>query len=45
VKLKKTAAEMSSLLHDMCRENTLSRTCVPEWHKRFTEGRKGVEDE
>jgi hypothetical protein len=44
VKLKKTATETFSLLHEAYGENTLSRARVLIWHKRISEGREDVED-
>jgi hypothetical protein len=44
-KLKKTAPETSNLLHELYRENPLSRAHVFEWHKSFSEERKSVEDD
>jgi hypothetical protein len=45
VKLKKTATEMLNLLCEAYGENTLSRACVFELHKRFSEGREDVADD
>ena len=45
VKLGKTAAETLSMLKDVYGDQTMSRTRVYEWHKRFTSGRDDVEDD
>jgi hypothetical protein len=43
VKLKNTATGTFSLLCKEYGENTLSRACVFEWHKRFSEGKQDIE--
>jgi hypothetical protein len=43
--LKNTAMDMFNLLCEVCGENTLSRACLFEWHKRFSEERQDVEDD
>jgi hypothetical protein len=43
--LKKTATEKLSLLCEVYGENTLSRAHVFQWHKKFSEGREGLEDD
>lgn len=45
VKLKKSATECYQLLKEVFGDNTMSRTCVFEWHRRFSEGREEVEDD
>ena len=45
VKLRKTAAESLKMLCDVYGDSSMSRTRVFEWHKRFVEGRKDVEDD
>ena len=45
VKLKKSATECYQLLKEVFGDNTLSRTRVFEWHRRFSEGREEVEDD
>ena len=37
--------ECIKLLKDVYCENLMSRSRVFEWHKRFSEGRKKVEDD
>ena len=46
VKLKKTSpTECIKLLKDVYDDNLMSRSRVFDWHKRFSEGRKEVEDD
>jgi hypothetical protein len=44
-KLKKTATETYQLFREVCGEDTLSRTRVSEWHRRFLAGREVENDE
>jgi hypothetical protein len=44
-KLNKTAAETYQLLCEVYGEDTLSRSRVFEWHRRFLGGREDVEDD
>uniref|UniRef100_A0A8C4Q4B9 Mos1 transposase HTH domain-containing protein n=1 Tax=Eptatretus burgeri TaxID=7764 RepID=A0A8C4Q4B9_EPTBU len=43
-KLGKTSSESFTMLQQVNGEETMSRTCAFEWHKRFKEGREEVED-
>jgi transposase len=45
VKLKKTPTECYKLLKEVYGESSLSRVCVFEWHKQFSEGRESTEDD
>ena len=45
VKLKKSAAETFQLFTEAYGEDCMSRACVFEWHKRFSEGREIVNDD
>lgn len=45
VKLNKTATESFCLLKQVYGEQSLSRSQVFEWHRRFKEGREDVEDD
>ena len=45
IRLGKTPTETFSLLQEVYRDATMSRTRVFEWHKRFREGREDVEDD
>ena len=44
-KLGKTPSESFTMLQQVFREETMSRTRAFEWHKRFIEGREVVEDD
>jgi hypothetical protein len=44
-KLKKTATKTYQLLREVYGEDTLSRAHVFDWHRRFSGGRKDVEDD
>ena len=44
-KLGKTPSESFTMLQQVYREETMSRTRAFEWHKRFKEGREEVEDD
>uniref|UniRef100_A0A8C4Q567 Mos1 transposase HTH domain-containing protein n=1 Tax=Eptatretus burgeri TaxID=7764 RepID=A0A8C4Q567_EPTBU len=44
-KLGKTPSESFTMLQQVYREDTMSRTHAFEWHKRFKEGREEVEDD
>ena len=43
-KLGKTPSESFAMLQQVYGEETMSRTCAFQWHKRFKEGREEVED-
>ena len=43
-KLVKTPSECFALLQQVYKEETMSRACAFEWHKRFREGREECED-
>jgi len=45
VKLEKTAIGTFNLLREAYEENTLPRSRVSEWHKRWSEGGEDVEDD
>jgi hypothetical protein len=45
VKLKKTATKTFEMLKSAYGEEYLSRTSVFEWHKRFKEGQKSLQDD
>ena len=45
VRLGKTPTEALKLLQDVYGDNTMSRTPLFEWHRRFKEGREEVEDD
>ena len=45
VRLGKTPTEALKLLQEVYGNDTMSRTCFLEWHKRFKEGREEVEDD
>ena len=45
VKLGKLATETLKMLSNVYGDSSMSRTRVFEWHKRFMEGRKDVEDD
>ena len=44
-KFGKTPSESFAMLQQVCGEETMSRTCAFEWHKRFKEGQEEVEDD
>jgi hypothetical protein len=44
INLKKTATETFEMLKSGYDEGCLSRTSVSEWHKRFKEGQKSLQD-
>ena len=44
-KLGKVTIETLKMLRDVYGDSSMSRTRVFEWHKRFVEGTKGVEDD
>ena len=44
-RLGKTPTEAPKLLQDVYGDDTMSRTCLFEWHRRFKEGRVEVEDD
>ena len=41
----KTPTEVLTLLQEVCGDDTMSRTPLFEWHRRFKEGREEVEDD
>ena len=43
VRLGKTATEALKLLQEVHGDDTMSRTCLFEWHRRFKEGREEVD--
>ena len=43
--LGKTPTEALKLLQEVNGDDTMSRTCLFEWHRRFKEGREEVEDD
>ena len=45
VRLGKTPSEALKLLQEVYGDDTLSRACFFEWHRRFKEGREEVEDD
>ena len=45
VRLGKTPTEALKLLQKVYGDDTMSRTCLLEWHRRFKEGREEVEDD
>ena len=45
VRLGKTPTEAPKLLQEVYGDDTMSRTCLSEWLRRFKEGREEVEDE
>ena len=45
VRLGKTPTEALKLLQEVYGDDTMSRTCLFEWHRRFKEGREEVEDD
>jgi len=45
VKLKKSTTETFQLLTEAYGEDCMSRACVFEWHKRFSEGRESLKDD
>ena len=45
VRLKKSATETLNLLQEAFHENALKKTAVFDWHKRFREGRRSLEDD
>ena len=45
VRLGKTPTEALKLLQEVYGDNTTSRTCLFEWHRRFKKGREEVEDD
>ena len=45
VRLGKTPTEALKLLQGVYGDDTMSRTSLFEWHKRFKEGREEVEDD
>ena len=45
VRLEKTATEALKLLQEVHGDDTMSRTRLFEWHRRFKEGREEVEDD
>ena len=45
VRLGKTPTEALKLLQEVYGDDTMSRTCLLEWHRRFKEGREKVEDD
>lgn len=45
VKIGKSATEMFDLLEVVHGESVLERSAVPDWHRRFREGREEVEDD
>jgi hypothetical protein len=45
IKLKKTSTKCYKLLQDAYGDSTLSRACIFEWYKCFSEGRKSTEDD
>ena len=45
VRLGKTPTEALKLLQEVYGDDTMSRTCLCEWDRRFKEGREQVEDD
>ena len=45
VRLGKTPTEALKLLQEVYGDDTMSRTCLFDWHRRFKEGREEVEDD
>ena len=45
VRLEKTPTEALRLLQEVCGDDTISRTRLFEWHRRFSEERELVEDD
>ena len=45
VRLGKTPTEALKLLQEVYGDDTMSRTRLFEWHRRFKEGREKVEDD
>ena len=45
VRLGQTPTEALKLLQKVYGDDTMSRTCLLEWHRRFKEGREEVEDD
>ena len=45
VRLGKTPTEALQLLQEVYGDDTMSRTCLFEWHRKFKEGREEVEDD
>ncbi|VVC39540.1 Hypothetical protein CINCED_3A020937 [Cinara cedri] len=45
VKLKKSPTECLKMLSEVYGKDTMSRTRVFEWHKKFKDGREGVKDD
>jgi len=45
VKMKKSTMETFQLLTEFYGEDCMSRACVFEWHKRFSEGRESLKDD
>ena len=45
VHLRKTPTEALKLLQEVYGDDTMSRTCFFEWHKKFKERREEVEDD
>ena len=45
VRLGKTPTEVLKLLQEVYGDDTMSRSCLFEWHRRFKEGRDEVEDD
>ena len=45
VRLGKTPTEALKLLQEVYGDDTMSRTRLFEWHRRFKEGREAVEDD
>ena len=45
VKLEEATTEILKMLRDVYGDSSMSRTRIFEWHKRFVEGRKDVEDD
>jgi len=43
VRLGKTPTEALKLLQEVCGDDTMSRTRLFEWHRRFKEGREEME--
>ena len=45
VRLGKSPSEALRMLQEVYRQETMSRSSVFQWHKRFKEGREKVEDD
>ena len=45
VRLEKTPTEALKLLQEVYGDDTISRTRLFEWHRRFKQGREEVEDD